>query len=284
MTLIVEEPGPLSLVQDAGRPGLGHLGVSTSGTFDRNALRQVNALLGNSPDAAAIEILGGGLVVTFDAAHLIALCGAVGVPTLDGVSVPYGRAVPVLPGQRLQIHRPMIGLRTYLGVGGGIACTSELGSRSSDTLAGLGPAPLRAGDALAVGPAGRVPALDDIVPFTRSGELTLNVIVGPRDDWFTPVAIRRLLESPWQVTSAADRIGVRLQGPELERAVTTELPSEPCVRGSIQVAADGQPIVFGPDHPVTGGYPVIAVVIDSHTDPLAQVSPGQILRFRPVQA
>jgi allophanate hydrolase subunit 2 len=139
---------------------------------------------------------------------------------------------------------------------------------------------MRAGDRIEVGPPSHPPDLEDVPPIARTGELTLDVALGPRDDWFTPSAIRRLLEAPWQVSPASDRVGVRLTGPVLERSRTTELPSEPCLRGSIQVSADGQPIVFGPDHPVTGGYPVVAVVLDRHTDRLAQAAPGQIVRFR----
>ena len=162
----------------------------------------------------------------------------------------------------------------------GVRC--ELGSCSTDTLAGLGPAPLRAGDRLETGTPSHPPDLEDVPPLGRSGDLTLDVALGPRDGWFTPAAVRRLLESAWQVSPASDRVGVRLTGPALERSRTDELPSEPCIRGSIQVSTDGQPIVFGPDHPVTGGYPVIAVVLDRHTDRLAQVAPGQVVRFRRV--
>ena len=129
------------------------------------------------------------------------------------------------------------------------------------------------------GPRVTHPDLEDIPPLGRSGDLTLDVALGPRDDWFTEGAVRLLLESAWQVSPASDRVGVRLTGPTLERSRTDELPSEPCVRGSIQVSADGQPIVFGPDHPVTGGYPVIAVVLDRHTDHLGQAAPGQVVRF-----
>jgi allophanate hydrolase subunit 2 len=119
-----------------------------------------------------------------------------------------------------------------------------------------------------------------VLPLLRTGTVTVDVVLGPRDDWFTGAAVRKLLEEPWHVSPASNRIGVRLTGPALERATSLELPSEPCLRGSIQIAADGQPIVFGPDHPVTGGYPVIAVVIDAHTDFLAQARPGQRIRFR----
>lgn len=282
MTLIVDVPGMLSLVQDGGRPGLGHLGVSVSGAFDRGALRQANELLGNTPDAAGIEVLGGGLVLHAERAHRIAVTGAVTEILVDGRSETFGRAVSLSPGETLRLGAPVAGLRTYLGIAGGLHCDPELGSRSTDTLAGLGPAPLSRGDRLSIGPAGPAKDLQDIPPLSRSGDLTLDVILGPRDDWFTPIAIRHLLQDAWQVSPASNRIGVRLTGPQLQRSVNRELPSEPCLRGSIQVAADGQPIVFGPDHPVTGGYPVIAVVVDAHADRLAQAAPGQSLRFRRV--
>lgn len=281
MTLIVESPGSLALIQDSGRPGLGHLGVTTSGAFDRPAMRQVNALLGNSPDAAAIELLGGGLVLRAESAHLIAVTGCSGLIRLDGRVVAEGRVTYLAAGQRLTIDAPAVGLRSYVGVAGGLVVDRELDSSSTDTLAGLGPAPLTAGHVLVSGPASRVPYLEDVVPLGRAGEVTLDVMLGPRDDWLTTRAVRHLLEDAWQVSPASDRIGVRLTGPTLQRRSTRELPSEPCVRGSIQVAADGQPIVFGPDHPVTGGYPVIAVVVDAHTDRLAQARPGDTIRFRP---
>ena len=279
MTLVVESPALRSLVQDLGRPGLGHLGVSPSGAFDRSALRQLNLVLGNEPDAAALEVLGGGLVLRAETSAMVAVTGGAGPITVDGDPAAYGRAIPLHAGQRLALGRPATGLRAYVGVAGGFAAPQELGSRSTDTLAGLGPPPLSTGDRLEVGPPSHPPDIEDIPPIAHTGDLTLDVALGPRDDWFTAAAIRRLLESPWQVSPATDRVGVRLMGPVLERSRAIELPSEPCLRGSIQVSADGQPIVFGPDHPVTGGYPVIAVVLDRHTDWLAQAVPGQVVRF-----
>jgi biotin-dependent carboxylase-like uncharacterized protein len=279
MTLVVESPGLLTLLQDAGRPGLGHVGVSRSGAFDRSALRQLNLLLGNQPGSAALEALSGGLVLHAESSTLVAVTGAAGAITVDGSPAPYGRVIPLRAGQRLCLGAPTAGLRTYVGVTGGFAALPELGSCSTDTLAGLGPAPLKAGDRLGAGSPTHLPEIEDVPPLGRTGELTLEVALGPRDDWFTAVAVRRLLESPWQVSPASDRIGVRLNGPVLERSRDGELPSEPCIRGSIQVSAAGQPIAFGPDHPVTGGYPVIAVVLDRDTDRLAQAVPGQTVRF-----
>lgn len=280
MTLTVVDAGPLSLVQDAGRPAMGHLGVSASGAFDRGAFRQANTLLGNAPGSACLEVLGGGLVLHADARHTVAVTGAASEITIDGRPAAYGRALHLAPGQRLRVGRSSTGLRSYVGMAGGLDVDRELGSASTDTLSGLGPAPLSAGDVLGVGPPTSAPDLEDVLPLSRSGELALDVVLGPRDNWFTDAAVRALLDEPWRVDAASNRVGVRLAGPVLHRLIGVELPSEPCVRGSIQVTADGQPIVFGPDHPVTGGYPVIAVVIDRHTDRLAQAAPGQLLRFR----
>jgi biotin-dependent carboxylase-like uncharacterized protein len=282
MTFVVECPGHGSTVQDLGRPGMGHLGVSPSGAFDRGALRQANTLLGNQPGTATVETYGE-LVLLAQAPHVIAVTGGVGPITIDGRPLAFGRATPVRAGQRLTIGRLVSGLRAYLGVSGGVAAPLELGSASHDTLSGLGPAPLRAGDVVPTSVGGGVPDLVDVPPLGRSGDITLDVVLGPRDDWFTPGTVRRLLEDPWRISAASSRIGVRLEGRELERSVTNELPSEPVVRGSVQVTADGQPMVFGPDHPVTGGYPVIAVVVDAHTDRLAQARPGQVVRFSRVQ-
>ena len=282
MTLVVEDAGMLSLVQDRGRPGLGHLGVSPSGAFDRGALDQANRLLGNDSGCSAIEVLAGGLALRATAPHVIAVTGAAAPITIDGVNAAYGRALRLQPDQLLQIGPPVVGLRTYVGVAGGIDLDIELGSASTDMLSGLGPAPLARADVLEIGQAHPTPEHEDVPPLASSGEVTLDVVLGPRDDWFTPAAVRSLLETAWRVDHASNRVGVRLVGPSLARSRPEELPSEPCVRGSIQVAAGGQPIAFGPDHPVTGGYPVIAVITDAHTDLLGQARPGATIRFRPL--
>ncbi|KAA1374662.1 5-oxoprolinase subunit C family protein [Aeromicrobium fastidiosum] len=278
MTFIVERAGIGSSLQDRGRPGSGHLGVGPSGAFDRDALRQVNALLGNAPGDAAVETYGD-LTLLAGAPHVIAVTGGVGTVTIDGRSVPHGRAVPIAAGQRLAIGLATTGMRVYLGVSGGFAARAELGSLSSDTLSGLGPPPLAVGQSVMTGAGRAIPALDDIPPLIRTGGVDVDVVLGPRDDWFTDESVRRLLDTAWTLSAASDRIGLRLDGPALERSVVVELPSEPVVRGGIQVTPAGQPVVFGPDHPVTGGYPVIAVVVDSHTDRLAQVRPGDSVRL-----
>jgi biotin-dependent carboxylase-like uncharacterized protein len=278
MTFLVEDAGLGTSLQDRGRPGSGHLGVGPSGAFDRDALRQVNALLGNMPGDAAIETYGG-LTLLAGAPHMIAVTGAVGPVLLDDRPVPYGRAVLVATGQRLAVGPATTGMRVYVGVSGGFVGRAELGSLSTDTLSGLGPPPLASGQTVETGPGRTIPALDDVPPLIRSGGVDVDVVLGPRDDWFTAPSVHRLLDTAWTLSAASDRIGLRLDGPGLDRSVSAELPSEPVVRGSIQVTSGGQPVVFGPDHPVTGGYPVIAVIVDSHTDRLAQARPGDVVRL-----
>jgi biotin-dependent carboxylase-like uncharacterized protein len=164
-------------------------------------------------------------------------------------------------------------------VAGGVQVHPVLGSRSTDTLSGLGPAKLAAGDVLEVGQPGHPPDVEDVPALLTSGMTVVDAVPGPRDDWFTGDAVRAFFSAQWSVSTHSDRIGVRLDGPALERATTDELPSEPCIRGSVQVVSEGLPVVLGPDHPVTGGYPVIAVVVDAHVDRLAQVRPGDVVRF-----
>jgi biotin-dependent carboxylase-like uncharacterized protein len=281
VSLNVVGPGMLTLIQDAGRPGFGSSGVGRAGAFDRGALRQANLLVGNAAGTPALEVLGGGLHLRATHEHVLAVTGAVGAVLVDGHPVEHGRPFAVFSDQDVALGRFDVGLRAYLAVSGGILADEVLGSTSTDTLSGLGPPPLAAGAKLRCGlPSG--PSLDgiDVPALIASGSTSVDAILGPRDNWFTEAALARLLASAWTVTSTSNRIGIRLDGPELDRARDDELPSEPCVFGSIQVTSAGLPVVLGPDHPVTGGYPVIAVVAARHLERLAQLRPGETLRFR----
>jgi biotin-dependent carboxylase-like uncharacterized protein len=284
MSLTVVEPGHLTLVQDAGRPGLGDQGVGPSGAFDRGAMRQLHTLLGDPPETAVLEVLAGGLRLRADADHRLAVTGGIGPVHVDEERVEHGRAFVVHEGQEVSVGPVGLGLRTYVGVAGGVQVDPVLGSRSADTMSGLGPQKLGAGDVIAVGTPSHAADVEDVPALLTSGATTVAAIAGPRDDWFTDDAVRTFFSAAWSVSARSDRIGVRLEGPTLERQVTDELPSEPCVRGSVQVVSAGMPVVLGPDHPVTGGYPVIAVVIDDHVDRLAQVRPGEDVRFTRMHA
>jgi biotin-dependent carboxylase-like uncharacterized protein len=281
MSLNVVAPGMLTLIQDEGRPGFGSSGVGRAGAFDRGALRQANLLVGNSAGTPALEVLGGGLYLRATQEHVLAVTGAVGAVLVDGHPVEHGRPFVVFGDQDVTLGTFGVGLRAYLAVSGGILADEVLGSTSTDTLSGLGPPPVAGGAKLRCGlPSG--PPLDgiDVPALIASGATNVDVVLGPRGDWFTEAAPARLLASGWAVTSTSNRIGIRLDGPKLDRRRDDELPSEPCVFGSIQVTSAGLPVVLGPDHPVTGGYPVIAVVAARHLDRLAQLRPGETLRFR----
>jgi biotin-dependent carboxylase-like uncharacterized protein len=193
--------------------------------------------------------------------------------------------IQVQPGDELSVAVPARGVRTYLAVRGGVDVPPVLGSRSTDVLAGLGPEPLRPGTRLPVGTdAGELPDVDVAPVPAIPEEMVLRVLLGPRDDWFTPAAIAALTSTAYEVTTHSNRVGIRLSGTALERSVTRELPSEGTVCGALQVPANGQPVLFLADHPVTGGYPVLAVVLDADVDRAAQARPGQRLRFRRVPA
>lgn len=272
--ITVVEPGPLTCLQDRGRPGLAALGVPRSGAFDRAAAALANRLVGNGADAAVLEVLLGGLVLRVDVAVTVALAGA----HCPGVN--WGAAVSLPAGTLLRLGPATSGLRAYLAVRGGWDAPAELGSRSTDTLSGLGPPPLRAGDVLFVGGAvaGPVSGAHAAAHATRH---RLRITPGPRSDWFADDVLARLAATDWRVRSDSDRIGLRLDGPPLPRVRTGELPSEPTRPGALQVPPDGRPILFGPDAPVTGGYPVVAVVRDADLDAAAQVRPGDVVRFTP---
>nr|WP_276313842.1 biotin-dependent carboxyltransferase family protein [Solihabitans fulvus] len=273
--------GMLATVQDAGRPGLAEMGVGSSGAADRPALALANRLVGNLDSHAGIEVTFGGLAVRAGTALLVAVTGAPCPITVHGRPEPTNTLLRLAEGEELRLGTPARGLRSYLAVRGGIAVAPVLGARATDTLAGTGPPVLRAGDVLPVGPSvGTLPGIDfaPVAP-PPSGDLRLRVLLGPRDDWFTAAAVKRLLTEPYEVTAEIDRVGMRLAGPPLERARTGELPSEGMVRGALQVPPSGQPTLFLADHPLTGGYPVIAVLADRDIDRAAQARPGQRLRF-----
>lgn len=283
-TVTVLAPGPLSTVQDLGRPGLGHLGIGRSGAADRDSLELSNALVGNDNGAAAIELTFGGLRLRFDTDAVVALTGAPCELLVDGHVAPLHAAVPVRAGDVLRCRAPTTGVRSYLAVDGGIDVPPVLGSRSRDMLAGLGPAPLAPGMSLPLGPPAPVTSRPTKTPVVDSFRVTdepLTLLPGPREDWFTPGAVAVLQRVAWTVTPQADRVGIRLAGPALTRRVQRELPSEPMVAGALQVPPDGQPILFLADHPVTGGYPVIAVVAARDLPRAAQLRPGGTVRFAP---
>jgi len=272
--------GPLTTIQDLGRPGYAHLGVPRSGALDEPALRAANRLVGNEPGAAGLEITLTGCRLRLRRAATVAVTGAPAPVRVDGAEAGFGEPVGVNTGSTVHIGRCIRGVRSYFAIGGGIDVPPVLGSRSTDTLSGLGPEPLRDGDLLPFGAGGVTADTPSTVELSNTpSTVELRIRPGPREDWFTGDAWDRLCGNRYQLSPLSNRVGARLAGPALTRAVAGELPSEGLVLGAVQVPADGQPLVFLADHPTTGGYPVIGVVHPVDLPLLAQARPGASVVF-----
>jgi len=282
--------GPLTLVEDLGRPGLADAGVGRSGAADPTAyllgLRLVGHLLDphepSEPAPASLEVTLGGLSVRAHGDLLVALTGAPCPADVDGRPVPHGAPVALVDGAVLTLGVPAAGLRTWLAVRGGVTVTPVLGSRATDTLARVGPPLPGAGDLLPIGPP---PATFPVVevapqPSLTDGEVVLDVGPGPRAGWCDLTGVD---ETSWAVSSRSNRVGIRLEGRVIQRSSAyagRELPSEGMVPGAVQVPPGGEPVVFLADHPVTGGYPVVAVLTSRAIALAAQLRPGQRVRLR----
>ncbi|WP_082952360.1 5-oxoprolinase/urea amidolyase family protein [Mycobacterium kubicae] len=276
-TLEILRSGPMAIVQDLGRPGLAHLGVGRSGAADRRSHTLGNRLVANPDDRATVEVTLGGFAARVCGGDLdIAVTGADADPTVDGNIFGNNSIHHVHDGQVISLTTPRAGLRTYLAVRGGICVKPVLGSRSYDVMSAIGPSPLRTGDVLPVGDhTADYPELDQApVAAITDDVVELLAVPGPRDDWF--VDPDALVHTVWVASDRSDRVGMRLSGRALRhRNPDRQLPSEGLTRGAIQVPPNGLPVILGPDHPLTGGYPVIGVVIDEDIDKVAQVRPGQ---------
>ncbi|MDI3423180.1 5-oxoprolinase subunit C family protein [Streptomyces luteolus] len=276
----VVRAGALTTVQDLGRAGHAHLGVPRSGALDEPAARLANRLVGNADAAAVLETTLSGCALRPRRTVTAAVTGAPCPVTVDGRPVAWGGPVRVPAGALLDVGAAVAGVRSYVALGGGVAVDPVLGSRSTDLLSGLGPAHLTDGAVLPLGqehpPHARVDSAPQPAPPT---ELVLRVTLGPRADWCTPRSLKTLTTRAYRVSPASNRIGLRTEGPALERAITGELPSEGLVLGAVQVPPDGRPVVFLADHPTTGGYPVVAVVREADLWAAAQAVPGTPLRF-----
>jgi biotin-dependent carboxylase-like uncharacterized protein len=286
LQLEVVHGGPLTTVQDAGRLGLAHLGVPPSGFLDAPAARLANRLVGNDENEALLETTLSGPTLRLsadspaDSALVFAVTGAPAPIEIDGRRVDPNTALLLHSAKILSVGAATAGVRSYLAVRGGLRVTPVLGSRSTDLLSGLGPAPLQRGQLMVIGhPTQPVPAADVVAVPSIEPIAQVGVFLGPGDERFAPESVQALTSIPWSVSSTSSRVGLRLIGPRLLRVDESELPPEGMVRGAIQVPPDGQPVVLLADGPVTGGYPVIGVVRESDLRLLAQAAPGTELRF-----
>jgi biotin-dependent carboxylase-like uncharacterized protein len=291
--LLVIKPGLQTTVQDGGRWGYQAMGVPTSGALDGDALVLANALVGNPPNAAALEIRHSGPTMRVQGeAIIVALADATARLTVrvaeKASHYPPWHAVSVPPGAEFGVCGPTAWASALLAIAGGIDVPAVFGSRATHLRSKMGGhegRALQTGDTLRLAPrdTGALPLMLPAPPkFHR--EPRLRVVLGPQDDWFTDEAIGALLENPFTVTQDADRMGLRLAGHELPHRESFDLPSDGIVTGAVQVPGSRQPIVLLADHQTTGGYPKIATVISADLARLGRLVPGDRLWFRPVQA
>ncbi|MGQ7247248.1 biotin-dependent carboxyltransferase family protein [Halomonas sp. V046] len=288
MSLRVQQTGPMALVVDGGRVGVRHLGVTQGGAMDWVSLGWANWLLGNAHDAAGIEILVGGLELAAEADMTLALGGADLGATLDGQVVAPDTRFAIRRGQRLAFHRPQAGLRAYLAVPGGIAATPLMGSVSSTLREGLGGLDgfgkaLVKGDVIkaAASQAGEAPraAVPARLPDTAQ-PVTLKVVIGAQVAAFDGRSLYRAFHDTWTVDQRADRMGIRLTGPELDCELKG-IVSEGIPLGAVQVPPDGQPIILMNDRQTIGGYPRLGALSPLACAGLAQCLPGTEVRLVP---
>ncbi len=287
MTLLVQDAGPLTTVQDLGRPGYLRVGIPDSGPVDREAFVLGNRLVGNPDGAAGLECTLIGPRIEFSDARMVAVTGADMAAAVNGTETPRWQAFRVKAGDVLKFGPARSGVRAYVALSGGVTTPPALGSRSTyvrGALGGLGGRALRKGDQLPLGrpgavgtgrvKAGRAP--------DYAAEPEVRVVLGPQDDRFTARGIAAFLEGPYEMLPQSDRMGARLKGPFIEHTRGHDIISDGVALGGIQVIGDGQPIVLLVDRQSTGGYTKIATVCSFDIGRIGQVKPGQRLRFRKV--
>jgi biotin-dependent carboxylase-like uncharacterized protein len=283
--LEIIEPGLLTTIQDVGRAGLTADGVTAGGAADTWSLGVANALVGNAPGAAALELTLAGPTLRAIERVTVGLAGTIAGRVVGaGAQVAPGTSVTLQRGETLRIDAATTGARGYLAVPGGIDVPVVLGSRSTAlgaAFGGLEGRALRAGDRIGSAATGEAleppPTRWPGAPAPPSGPI--RVLPGPHAHLLGGAALEALVTTDWSVESASDRIGLRLHGPGLPGAETPELATMGVLAGAIQVPRDRRPIVLLADHQPTGGYPVVAVAIRADLPALGQVAPGTSLRF-----
>lgn len=261
--LLIVDTGRATTIQDLGRVGARDIGVPPAGAVDRPGHRLVNRLVGNPEHAATLETHGG-LVIE-------------AVQPLVLATSSDGHRHTLAAGRRLRVDPAPGTMWAHLAVRGGIACDPVLGSRSQDTLSGLGPPALADGDVLPVGPDPGTALPADHAPVRRRSP-TIALWPGPRVDRIHG-ALDLLVERPWTVTTSVSRVGVRLEAGPFRTTTSDRLPSEGLVEGAIQITPSGEPVIMLANHPTTGGYPVVAVVDPADVPVVAQAVPGSRLHF-----
>lgn len=286
----VLKAGMLDSLQDTGRAGQAHLGIGRAGAFDVPALRLANALVGNEAGACALEITLQGPTVLVTRDVRVALTGA-SMPKarIDDQPLPMWRSCAVAAGSTLTLGGAEDGCRSYLAVSGGIDVPPWLDSRSTDINAALGPfeRALKTGDQLEIGTPSKNQddgcydwSLDPAPWFDPYSDAPLHLIRGAHTDCLDDTSAKALVSREFTVHGDSNRVGMRLDGPQLRLSESLEMVSEGSVAGVMQLPPGGQPILLGCEHPVTGGYPRIAQLAQVDLPRMAQLRAGAKLHFR----
>ena len=285
--VLVIKPGMLTTIQDLGRWGFQSRGVPVAGPMDVWSHRLANALAGNTPDAATLEVTLLGPELEFDDARAIAIAGAEFDVTVDGLSAPWRARFTVSAGSRLRFGRRLRGARAYIAIAGGIDVALVLGSRAThlaSAMGGMNGRRIESGDRLPLGdpmPARRSPSASALSPTAplAEGHARIRVLPGPQTEHFTDEALRILQSAPYTIGLTSDRMGFRLEGAPLAYARGTDIISDATPIGALQVPSSGLPILLMADRQTTGGYPTIATVITADVGVAGQLGPGDAISF-----
>ncbi|OQW31004.1 MAG: hypothetical protein A4E19_20790 [Nitrospira sp. SG-bin1] len=286
--IIVVKGGWLTTVQDLGRYGYQHYGVSAAGAMDSFSTRVANRLVGNPDRAAVLELTLKGPELQFEQDSVIAVTGADLSPTIDSHSIPMWESITVQRGSRLSFGTRRAGARAYLAIAGGIDVPSALGSRSTHCASetgGFGGRPLKSGDILCSGKPGKSTdrsigtRLPDHLHPRYEHSATLRIIPGPQQGFFSEHSFATLTTAAYIVSPQSDRMGYRLTGPKIAWKESARFISDGTAMGALQIPPDGQPILLMADRQTTSGYPKIAVVISADLPLAAQLSPGDSITF-----
>jgi allophanate hydrolase len=275
--------GPHVTLQDAGRPGLMRYGVPASGPMDRSALAIANAALGNPPGQTGIEVSVAGLTLTAHGEPVgLAIAGGGFHVSRNDAPIGAWSTFTLRSGDRLTVRPGLWGNWCCIAVRGRIQSRTWLNSAATHSQSGLGGGALSAGQSLRIegprpAPESRIPC-----PVWARPRRRLRILPGPQDHLFAPQTLQTLLSTPFRLSPAYDRMGLRLSGPSLAPEGALGIPSQAVTRGAVQVSGDGTATILMADHQTTGGYPKIATVLSPDTDALAQLRPGDAVAFHAV--
>ena len=289
-TMKILSPGPLSTVQDAGRFGYMRTGFSPSGAMDGYSMKLANILVGNLPGEGVIEMTMLGMTLSFDGDAVIALTGADMQPYKNDEEdpLPLYTAIQVRKGDVIRMGAAAAGMRGYLAVAGGFDLPFVMGSLSTNLKCGLGGykgRKLQAGDEIPLRQTldlGLIGARKAAPENRYKKEITVRVVLGPQEDYFTDKGIETFLGSRYTVSGQSDRMGVRLEGNKIENKNGVDIISDGIATGAVQIPASGTPIIMMADRQTTGGYAKIATVISADLKQMAQAAPGTKVRFAAV--